>query len=567
MPIKNKGNFNLSDVVRLQIANDWPTAQVVYTSDILENPSNLYFTDARVVSAVTPLLTAANIANFASTVNTTVQPFLTTANVIETSANLYFTAERVNATVQPFLTTANVIESASNLYFTSARVNATVQPFLTTANVIESASNLYFTNTRVFNAVTIGTITGDIAVTGNLVANGLVIQGINVTQTVLAGNVVSTGTSTSNIIVADSITSNTWNRLYTANVIETSGNLYFTNARVVSALVAGDSITIEANGRISASLEGNDPIPVTVVNSTQRIISTGALSYTLNTSVASPQNIMVVMEGLVQLPYVDYSTSAYTLTLADSPPVGSNIEIRYFGVDTLNSIRSVSTTVDTFVGNGSNVNFTLSITPPNKNFISINIDGVYQQSDTYSLLNKIVTLSEAPVVGANIDIRILSGVGGSAFNTRNYVGTGTANTFALTEGFTKDTILVFENGVAQVPVIDYDVVNDFLVFTTPPAANINIQVREIGVSSIAGGNVIAAIRGFDQYAGNIIPISTLKTLGNSTTKWDKAYLEANGLVLGNTTIGISGSTLTLTTSGTTTVVGADNISPFLLMGA
>jgi len=430
MPIKNKGNYNLSDVVRLQIANDWPTAQVVYTSDILENPSNLYFTNTRVVSAVTPLLTAANIANFASTVNATVQPFLTTANVIETS-----------------------------------------------------------------------------------------------------------------------------------------GNLYFTNARVVSALVAGDSITIEANGRISASLEGNDPIPVTVVNSTQRIISTGALSYTLNTSVASPQNIMVVMEGLVQLPYVDYSTSAYTLTLADSPPVGSNIEIRYFGVDTLNSIRSVSTTVDTFVGNGSNVNFTLSITPPNKNFISINIDGVYQQSDTYSLLNKIVTLSEAPVVGANIDIRILSGVGGSAFNTRNYVGTGTANTFALTEGFTKDTILVFENGVAQVPVIDYDVVNDFLVFTTPPAANINIQVREIGISSIAGGNVIAAIRGFDQYAGNIIPISTLKTLGNSTTKWDKAYLEATGLVLGNTTIGISGSTLTLTTSGTTTVVGADNISPFLLMGA
>jgi hypothetical protein len=274
------------------------------------------------------------------------------------------------------------------------------------------------------------------------------------------------------------------------------------------------------------------------------------------------------MEGLVQLPYIDYSTSAYTLTLADSPPVGSNIEIRYFGVDTLNSVRSLSTVVDTFVGNGSNVNFTLSTTPPNKNFISINIDGVYQQSDTYSLLNKIVTLSEAPVVGANIDIRILSGVGGSTFNTRNYVGTGTANTFVLTEGFTKDTILVFENGIAQVPGTDYNIVNDFLVFTTPPAANINIQVREIGIASIAGGNVIQAIRGFNQYAGNLIPISTLKTLGDSTTKWDKAYLEANGLVLGSTTIGAVGSTLTITYGSATTTLGAvDIISPFLLMGA
>jgi hypothetical protein len=95
-------------------------------------------------------------------------------------------------------------------------------------------------------------------------------------------------------------------------------------------LVPGNNISIEANGRISAIIS-----EVTVVNSTQRIISTGNLSYTLNASIANPQNIMVVMEGLVQLPYVDYSTSTNTLILTDSPPVGSNIEIRYFGVDTL----------------------------------------------------------------------------------------------------------------------------------------------------------------------------------------------------------------------------------------
>jgi len=372
MPIKNKGNFNLSDVVRLQIANDWPTAQVTSTSDIIEG-TNQYFTNVRVLQVTNPRLTTANVIESVSNlyftnarVNAVVQSFLTTANVRETSGNLYFTSARVNATVQPFLTTANVIETSANTRAIFATIPAVTEltvttpvfnynidqysgdnpaiyvsagetiafnlnvsgshPFnirvsnggsnydtglthvaqdgtvstesaaqgkvagklfwkipyvlagntyvyqcsnhgsmvgsiviqrpvstITTDNVAEG-SNLYFTNTRVFNAVTIGTITGDIAVTGNLVANGLVIQGINVTQTVLAGNVVSTGTSTSNIIVADSITSNTWNRLYTANVIETSGNLYFTNARVVSALIAGDSITIESNGRISASV-------------------------------------------------------------------------------------------------------------------------------------------------------------------------------------------------------------------------------------------------------------------------------------------------------------------------
>jgi hypothetical protein len=45
----------------------------------------------------------------------------------------------------------------------------------------------------------------------------------------------------------------------TADVTESSANLYFTNARVVSALIAGAAITIEANGRISSAGGGITP--------------------------------------------------------------------------------------------------------------------------------------------------------------------------------------------------------------------------------------------------------------------------------------------------------------------
>lgn len=45
----------------------------------------------------------------------------------------------------------------------------------------------------------------------------------------------------------------------TADVVESSVNRYFTNARVVSALIAGTSITIEANGRISSAGGGITP--------------------------------------------------------------------------------------------------------------------------------------------------------------------------------------------------------------------------------------------------------------------------------------------------------------------
>ena len=46
--------------------------------------------------------------------------------------------------------------------------------------------------------------------------------------------------------------------IFTGNVIESgntsSGNVYFSNARAIGALVAGDNISIAANGRISANL-------------------------------------------------------------------------------------------------------------------------------------------------------------------------------------------------------------------------------------------------------------------------------------------------------------------------
>jgi hypothetical protein len=176
---------------------------------------------------------------------------------------------------------------------------------ITTSDVIESSSNLYFTNTRVFDAVTIGTIPGSIAVSGNLVANGLIIRNISVSDSVLTGNVVAVST-TSNVIVAESITANTWNGIYTANVIETSGNLYFTNTRVVSALIPGAGIIIEANGRISANVSA---VPVsTQVNNLDNLTTTNLaegtnLYYTnsrVRSAISAGKGIIIDNNGVIK---------------------------------------------------------------------------------------------------------------------------------------------------------------------------------------------------------------------------------------------------------------------------
>lgn len=145
---------------------------------------------------------------------------------------------------------------------------------ISTSDVIENSANLYFTNARVFNAVTIGTIPGSLAVSGNLIANGLIIRNISVSDSVLVGS------TSANNVVADAVTSNTWNRLYssnvielnnlfytnsrvisavvplltTANVVETSANLYFTNTRARAAFTAGRGIILMSDGTIKSSI-------------------------------------------------------------------------------------------------------------------------------------------------------------------------------------------------------------------------------------------------------------------------------------------------------------------------
>jgi hypothetical protein len=270
-------NLDVDGTIR---ANSWSG---LYTSNVVEN-TQLFFTNARAISTITPLLTTANVAelnnlyytnarvlsnveqmsvnvfadvditgvttgavlvwnsnkfvaaqpaasNFANVANSVVSLAGHTTTEIAEGANLYYTDARVIAAVTPTQTTANTVE-LNNLYYTNARVVSAVVPLLTTSNVAEGA-NLYFTNARVLTALIDATIQGNLTVANKLTANALVIRGIDVTDTVTAGNV-SAGAFSGNSLVVDSITANIWNNLYTANVIESPTKLYYTNARVDS---------------------------------------------------------------------------------------------------------------------------------------------------------------------------------------------------------------------------------------------------------------------------------------------------------------------------------------------
>ena len=423
------------------------------TAALNEGANNLYYTNTRVLSAVRPLLTTANVIEFGNLyytdvrVNTAVRPMLTTANVIETSANLYFTNARVLA-VLSFLTTANITEVSSNLYYTDARVNTAVRPMLTTANVIETSANLYFTNARVLAALSEANIEGNLRITRSLIANSIIINGnevfasggganlfvnrlvadvvtansyvstgtgtptltsatninlsangavviqssplrlktytlptanalssvagdivymsntnsihafdgttwvqvgeklINarITDTVYTTNVVATGTLQSNTfvlkgvdvtntilnsgnnIVANSVTANIWNNLYTANVIESPNNLYYTNARVLSN-VSAMSINVLADVDITG-IQNNG---ILIWNGSQFAAGTVSASASSNTSLF-----------------------AYLAAFANTSGVAN---VSYFS-NVANSVLSLAGHTTTEIAEGANLYFT-----------------------------------------------------------------------------------------------------------------------------------------------------------------------------------------------------------------
>ena len=166
-------------------------------------------------------------------------------------------------------------------------------------------------------------------------------------------------------------------------------------------------------------------------------------------------------------------------------------------------------TVDNFTGNGVQTVFTLSVTPGNIDETMINIDGVLQLREAYSLSGANITFDNAPANGALIEVNIFVGLatGSGTFNTRNYTGNGVQTTFAITSGQTASSLLVAENGILQVPTTDYTVSGANLVFTTAPANGQAIQVREMSVAlatniSPGGSNTQIQFNDSGNLAGN-----------------------------------------------------------------
>jgi hypothetical protein len=126
-------------------------------------------------------------------------------------------------------------------------------------------------------------------------------------------------------------------------------------------------------------------------------------AFTLSSSVASEDNLIVFIEGVFQNK-ATYAASGTTITFATAP--ANTRKIVVFHVRT--AISGTSMVQDAFTGNGSTTAYTLSALPNNENNTQVYIDGVYQNKATYTTSGTTLTFDTAPANSAAIEVMMFA---------------------------------------------------------------------------------------------------------------------------------------------------------------
>ena len=176
-------------------ANVWNN---LYSANVIESPTNLFYTNARVLANVSEM----SVNVFADVDISNILP-----NGILKWDGTKFIAGVVDAGAQAnialFAYTANV----ANIVVSLANH--------TTTNLAEG-SNLYFTNARVVTAVTTNPLIGDVTVTGRISSNTIVANSVTVS------NNLSTDTFVSSSLITNTINANS---LVVKNALTTSARI------------------------------------------------------------------------------------------------------------------------------------------------------------------------------------------------------------------------------------------------------------------------------------------------------------------------------------------------------
>jgi hypothetical protein len=124
------------------------------------------------------------------------------------------------------------------------------------------------------------------------------------------------------------------------------------------------------------------------------------VDFTISQAIDNENKLMVFIDGVYQNPDA-YSMPASTTLRFTAAPANSR-KIAVYSIAGV--VSGTNLNIDSFTGDGSDLTFTLSITPVSENNTLVYVGGVYQQKSTYSVSGTTLTFSTAPPASASIEV-------------------------------------------------------------------------------------------------------------------------------------------------------------------
>lgn len=132
------------------------------------------------------------------------------------------------------------------------------------------------------------------------------------------------------------------------------------------------------------------------------------VTFTLDFAVGSAASIMVFYGGIYQIPGTAYSVSGggTSITFSEAPITGTDLTIVFLGHQlTVARTAGQETSLDSFTGDGTTTNFTLTLAPVINSGVIVFVDGIQQKlTSNFTVSGDTLAFTTAPDNGAEIDV-------------------------------------------------------------------------------------------------------------------------------------------------------------------
>jgi len=347
------------------------------------------------------------------------------------------------------------------------------------------------------------------------------------------------GSSSSVVSLADDTITQTYHRFITGQrVTYTHGG-----GAAIGGLTSGSVYYIVKNDQNTVKLA---PTYVDAINSTNLInfssLGTGT-SHTLNVAfdgvntkfkatydngtkaqITRAAQLQISINGVIQQPNDNATpTNGFgfdldSVIIFSTPPINTDVFWGNLVANNFPTFDISDNTVDTFTGDGSTVNFTLSKTPANNQNLLVTLDGVVQYpSDNYtiraySVSSNVLTFVGAPGNGVAIQVRHIGFAGATSSSVTGFYGrTGNVGIVST------DPVVAIQSGgvaIGTVRTLNFIGAGNTFVYDS---ANNTINVSISGNAGAAG-----------TWSAYTAGIATAKSVGINTNNLDTTNLTGVG---------------------------------------